>query len=85
MTATETIVTKTIQQTIIEKMASLSLEKQQQVLAFANEMTRPESGSSKFRAMFEEAAKEVPPEAWDEIPSDASSNIDRHLNQRLER
>ena len=85
MQTQEAVSTQNIQQAVIEKLALLSLDKQQKVLAFAEAITHTDATSSKFRAMFEEAAKDVPLEAWDEIPADASSNIDRHLNQRLER
>jgi hypothetical protein len=46
------------------------------------ELARSEPPRSKFRAIFEDAAKDVPPEAWDEVPSDASSNIDHYLSSR---
>lgn len=79
METTETVVDETIQQAVIEKLALLSLDKQRQALDFIEELARSEQPRSKFRAMFEAAAKDVPPEAWDEAPSDASSNIDHYL------
>jgi len=85
MNTNETVVSQSIQQAVIEKLALLSLDKQKAVLAFAEEMVRPDTAASEFRAMFEEAARNVPDEAWDEIPADASSNIDSYLNKRLER
>jgi hypothetical protein len=75
----EAVSSQSIQQAVIEKLELLSLEKQKQVLAFTEEIARTEIVPSKFRAMFQAAAQEVPPEAWDEIPANASSNIDRHL------
>lgn len=59
---------QSIQRAVIEKLTSLSLEKQQQVLAFAEKLVLAEGKPSKFRALFEEAARDVPPESWDEIP-----------------
>jgi hypothetical protein len=79
METTETVVDKNIQQAVIEKLALLSFDKQRQALDFIEELARSEPTRSKFRPMFEEAAKDVPPEAWDEVPSDASSNIDHYL------
>ena len=102
MQTNEAVSAQNIQQAVIEKLALLSLEKQKQVLALAEELTQTESNgqslwemaqaclkdvpppkASKFRAMFEEAARDVPPEAWDEVPADASSNIDRYLYRNL--
>ncbi|MEP7336659.1 MAG: hypothetical protein ABI977_02750 [Acidobacteriota bacterium] len=74
MSANQTEISQSIQQAVIERLALLSLEKQQQVLAFTEEIAAQQPAQSKFRAMFEEAAKELPPDAWKEIPSDASSN-----------
>lgn len=83
MQTNEVMNAQSIQQAVIEKLALLSLEKQQEVLAFAEEMAQAEAKPSKFRALFEEAAREVPPEAWDEVPANASSNIDQHLYRNL--
>ena len=83
MQTNEAVSAQRIQQAVIEKLALLSLEKQQEVLAFAEEMAQAEAKPSKFRALFEEAAKNVPAEAWDEVPANASSNIDQHLYRNL--
>lgn len=85
MDAIEPIMSQTIQQAVIEKLALLSLDKQKEALAFIEEIARREAPRSKFRALFEEAAKDVPPEAWAEIPADASSNIDRYLYRMPEK
>jgi len=79
MNTNETTVSQSIQQAVIERLALLSLEKQQRVLAFAEEIADQQPAQSKFRAMFEEAAKGLPPNAGDEVPHDASSNIDRRI------
>jgi hypothetical protein len=79
METNELIISQNIQQAVIEKLALLSLDKQKQALAFIEEIAREEAPVSKFRSIFEDAAKDVPPEAWEEVPSDASSNIDRYL------
>lgn len=79
MNTSGTAVTQNIQQAVIERLALLSLEKQQRVLAFAEEIADEQPSRSKFRALFEDAAKDIPPEGWDEIPPDASSNIDRRI------
>ncbi|MGH9751586.1 MAG: hypothetical protein ACREA2_02285 [Blastocatellia bacterium] len=79
METNEIVINQDIQQAVIEKLALLSLDKQRQALDFIEELARSEPPRSKFRAIFEDAAKDVPPEAWDEVPSDASSNIDHYL------
>ncbi|MBP6822947.1 MAG: hypothetical protein KA368_15465 [Acidobacteria bacterium] len=79
MQTNESVKSQMIQQAVIEKLALLSLEKQQRVLAFAEEIASQQPAQSKFRALFEDAAKDIPPEAFDEIPPDASSNIDRRI------
>jgi hypothetical protein len=79
METNEILVSQSVQQAVIEKLALLSLDKQAEALAFIDALTRDERPRSKFRAMFEKAIKDVPPEAWDEVPPDASSNIDRYL------
>jgi hypothetical protein len=71
METNEMVVSQEIQQAVIAKLALLSLEQQKQVLAFTEEIARSEPSSSSFRAMFEDAAKDVPPEDWEEIPVDA--------------
>ncbi|MBI1764016.1 MAG: hypothetical protein HYR56_21530 [Acidobacteria bacterium] len=83
MQTNEAVSQQTIQQAVIEKLAWLSLERQKEVLTFAEEMAQAEAKPSKFRALFEKAAQDVPPEAWDEVPSDASSHIDRYLYRNL--
>ena len=85
MTTIEAATNQSIQQAVIEQLVLLSLDRQKEVLAFAEELVKQEAPASKFRAMFEEAAKDVPPEAWQEIPADASANIDRHLNDAIHR
>lgn len=79
MNISETAVSQNVRQAVIERLALLSLEKQQRVLAFAEAMANQQPAQSKFRAMFEEAAKDLPPDAGEEIPYDASSNIDRRI------
>ncbi len=79
METNEMIASQNIQQAVIAKLALLSLEQQKQVLAFTEEIACSELPGSSFRAMFEDAAKDVPLEDWEQVPADASSNIDRYL------
>ena len=84
MQTNDAVSAQSIQQAVIEKLALLSLEKPKEVLAFAEEMAQAEAKPTKFRALFEEAAQDVPPAAWDEVPANASSNIDHHLFRKLD-
>ncbi len=67
MQTNEAVNAQSIQQAVIEKLALLSLDKQKQMLALADELTQTEAPPSKFRVLFEDAARDVPPEAWAEV------------------
>jgi hypothetical protein len=79
MDAIEPVTSKAIQQAVIEKLALLSLSQQKEALAFIERMAHRDAPRSQFRAMFEEATKDVPPEAWDEVPTDGALNHDHYL------
>lgn len=70
---------QSIQQAVIEKLALLSLEKQQEVLAFTEKLAAPESTGQSLWDMVQECIKDVPPEAWDEVPKDGALNHDHYL------
>lgn len=69
-----------IEDKIIEKLRSLPFEKQEELLKFAENLA---SGTQPRRLpIFEEIdaiVKEVPLEAWDELPTDGSINVDHYL------
>ena len=77
-----------IEEAVIEKLRALPLEKQQEVLKFVEKLDRQEVGETKqaepkdrmpIWERIAEITKEVPPEAWDEVPTDGSINIDHYL------
>ena len=69
-----------IEDQIIEKLRSLPFEKQEEVLKFAEELSS--SAAPRRMSIFEEIdkiVKDVPQEAWDEVPTDGSTNHDHYL------
>ena len=69
-----------IEEKIIEKLRALPPDKQEEVLRFTEDL----SGESVARRLliFEEIdaiVGSVPPEAWDDIPTDGSINHDHYL------
>lgn len=79
MTATETIATNTIQQAVIEKLALLSLEQQQRVLTFTEELAQPISTGATLWEMAQACLKDVPPEDLEALPADGAFNHDHYL------
>ena len=69
-----------IEEQIIEKLRVLPSEKQEELLRFAETLA---SGTQRARlSILEEIdaiVNEVPPEAWDEVPTDGSINVDHYL------
>lgn len=77
-----------IEESLIEKLRGLPLEKQQEVLEFVEKLGRQETRETiqaepKDRMpiweRIAEISKEVPPEVWDELPTDGSINVDHYL------
>ena len=69
-----------IEERIIEKVRSLPDEKQEEVLRFAENLA--DTGQLRRLSILEEIdaiVKEIPPEAWDEVPRDGSINVDHYL------
>ena len=70
-----------LEQTIIEKVHAFPPEKQQKLLKYA-ETLEDENISDEHRTLWDmvkEFAEEVPEEAWDELPTDGSINVDHYL------
>jgi hypothetical protein len=69
-----------IEEQIIETLRGLPFEKQEELLRFAETLA---SGTQPHRlSILEELdaiVNEVPPEAWDEVPTDGSINADHYL------
>lgn len=70
-----------LEQAIIEKIHSFPPEKQRKVLDYAKSLENGENGTKNqtLWEMIEDLAEMVPDEAWNEIPKDASINIDHYL------
>lgn len=72
-----------LEQTIIEKVHAFPPEKQKKLLDYAEtlevEETPKETKHQTIWDMVKEFAEEVPKEAWDELPTDGSINIDHYL------
>ena len=79
MTTTETATEQDIQQALLNKMSLLSLESQKKVLAYVEELTQPKTDGQSLWDMIQECTKDVPPEAWDEVPTDGALNHDHYL------
>jgi len=69
-----------VEEKIIEKLRALPPDKQEEVLRFTEDLF---GGSVAQRlSIFEEIdaiVESVPPEAWDDVPTDGSINHDHHL------
>lgn len=74
-----------LEQAILEKIQSLSDEKQQEVLALVDGMLREEQDRRKHETVrpiwkiIEEISSQAPPGTWDSVPSDGSVNHDHYL------
>ena len=70
----------TIEQTTLEKLRTLAPEQQQQVLKFIEGL---ESQVAPRRQTIWDKVKDrmeaIPPEAWDEVPTDGAANVDHYL------
>ena len=76
-----------IEERVIEKLRVLSPEQQQEILNFVEDLARQqtdgESATEPPRMTIwdkiDAIIKRVPPEAWDELPTDGSINVDHYL------
>ncbi|MGI8642213.1 MAG: hypothetical protein ACR2MG_19970 [Pyrinomonadaceae bacterium] len=72
-----------LEQTIIEKVHTFPPEKQQKLLKYAetleDEMVSEETKHQTIWEMVKDIIQEVPKEAWDELPTDGSINVDHYL------
>ena len=72
-----------LEQTIIEKVHAFPPEKQQKLLDYAEtlevEETAEEAKHQTIWDMVKEFAEEVPQEAWNDLPTDGSINVDHYL------
>ncbi len=72
-----------LEQTIIEKVHAFPPEKQQKLLEYAEVLEEsedvPETNRQTIWEMVKDIIEEVPKEAWDELPTDGSINVDHYL------
>ncbi len=72
-----------LEQTIIEKVHAFPTEKQKKLLDYAEtlevEETAEETECQTIWEMVKDIIEEVPKEAWDELPTDGSINVDHYL------
>ncbi len=75
-----------IEQTLIEKVRGLSPEKQRELLGIVEILSQPpltESSTERnlkpIWEVIEDIGSQTPAEAWDEVPTDGSINVDHYL------
>jgi hypothetical protein len=72
-----------LEQTIIEKVHAFPPEKQKKLLDYAEtlevEETTEEAKHQTIWEMVKDIIEEIPKEAWDELPTDGSINVDHYL------
>ena len=68
-----------LENAIHEKLRSLPPEKQQQVLDFLEELGKGPTIHRTLGRVIDEHFQTVPPEEMDELPTDASVNLDHYL------
>ena len=66
-----------LEQIIIEKVHAFPPEKQQKLLEYAESLDKIEHET--LWEMVKDLVEEVPKEAWDELPTDGSINVDHYL------
>lgn len=72
--------TSTTAEMVVEKMRSLSPEQQRTVLELVEKLAeQAEPRRTTIWETIEDIVNQVPPEAWDEVPSDGSLNVDHYL------
>jgi hypothetical protein len=71
-----------LEQAIIDKIHRFPPDKQQKVLEYAERIEKngdEPAGNVTTWEMVKEFIEEVPENAWDEVPSDSSLNVDHYL------
>ena len=68
-----------VTEAVIERVQALSPEQQQKVLEFVEKIEQQASTRKSIAEIAEECFKNVPPEDWAQVPSDASLNVDHYL------
>lgn len=75
-----------IEEAVVERLRVLSVEQQQQVLKFVEQLKQqPASGTAAHDdslpiwEVIEKMNSEAPPGTWDDVPTDGSINVDHYL------
>ena len=69
-----------LEQTIIEKVHSLPSDEQKETLEFVENLEKKVLQRSRpIWEVIGEISKQIPDEAWDELPTDGSINVDHYL------
>ncbi len=76
-----------VEQELVEKVRALPPEQQEKVLHFVEDLQQsqaaPQAETEQARMTIwdkvEDIIKQVPPEAWEELPKDGSLNVDHYL------
>ena len=79
MQTNEAVKSQMIQQAVTEKLALLSIDQQKEALAFIESLAEKKTSRPKLWEMMQECIKDVPPEDWDEVPTDGGLNHDHYL------
>ncbi|MBA3515445.1 MAG: hypothetical protein H0T77_13855 [Pyrinomonadaceae bacterium] len=71
-----------MEESVIEKLRGLPVEKQQQVLEFVENLTAPVAPNKDDRSIWEvirEITADVPDEEWAKLPTDGAEQHDHYL------
>lgn len=68
-----------LQEAIQEQARVLSEEEMRQVLNFMRRLRTPEKQPQSLGELIDDCFKDVPPEVMDQLPADASTNLDHYL------
>lgn len=64
---------------IVEKIRTLDEEQQKEVLAFMKNLERNRTPLKRLSELVDECFKDVPPEAFVQLPTDGAENHDHYL------
>jgi hypothetical protein len=68
-----------VEQLLIERVRELEPQQQQRVLEFVEGLTGKARTGESIWEKIQERVKNVPPEAWADVPRDGSVNVDHYL------
>jgi len=72
-----------IEESVLEDFRALTAEQQREVLEFMQRLKQlaqpPPEPKKTIWEKIEEISSRVPPEAWAEVPTDGSMNVDHYL------